>query len=208
MTANQATKPKKPIDWEGMQPAWQAGIVPVLHLSEQYGVSRAAIHKHWDKLGIERSLGGQITAKANAIVARQEVAAKRLQEQVTAATDPVTEAETVATNAEIQANIILTERKDVQRLRALFNTIVTEMEATVLGEPGAPVAPPVLPIGMRLDQLRKASETFKTIVGMERLVNNIAEDTPIDPSKRVAESIDNGFEGLRQAFHKRIGGAK
>lgn len=196
MTATKSATPNPRTDWERMQPLWQAGVVSVSQLAKDFNVSRAGILKHWDKLRIGRDLSGKIAAQANAIVARQEVAAKRLQEQVAAATDPVTEAETVATNAEIQANIILAERKGVQRLRVLFNTIVVEMET--------PAAPP-LPIATRLDQLRKASETFKTIVGMERLVNNIVEDTPVDPAARMAEAVENGIEGLKAAFAQKLG---
>jgi hypothetical protein len=44
------------IDWEEMEPDWRAGIISKKQLSKQYGVSRAAIDKHWAKLGIERDL--------------------------------------------------------------------------------------------------------------------------------------------------------
>lgn len=39
---------RKSVDWEAMEPHWKAGIVSVLQLSKEYGVSRAAIIKGFD----------------------------------------------------------------------------------------------------------------------------------------------------------------
>jgi len=55
---------RKIVDWEAMRPDWMAGVKSVLQLSEEYGVSRAAILKHWGKEGLERDLAGNIKAKA------------------------------------------------------------------------------------------------------------------------------------------------
>lgn len=59
-----AAKPKD-IDWDGMESDWRAGIVSLSVLSREYEVSRAAIEKHWDKLGVPRDLNAKIKAKAD-----------------------------------------------------------------------------------------------------------------------------------------------
>ena len=74
---------KTACDWEAMEPLWRAGAVSVSKLSADFGVSRAAILKHWGKRGIERDLSGKIRAEADAIVARAEVKQARLQALVT-----------------------------------------------------------------------------------------------------------------------------
>lgn len=191
-------KSKPRVDWKGMQPAWQAGIVPVAQLAREYKVSRAGIQKHWENLGIERDLSGKIAAQANAIVARQEVAAKRLQEKV-ASTNPVTEAETVTTNAEMQASVILAQRKDVARAVRMVVELFDELDAPEKGK--------TLTLPVRIESTRKLVETLKTAVGLQRQVLNIVDDTPVDPAKRMAEAVENGIAGLRAAFDKKLGRA-
>lgn len=195
---------KSACDWEAMEPLWRAGALSVSKLSADFGVSRAAILKHWAKRGIERDLSGKIRAEADAIVARAEVKQARLQAQVTAM-DPVTVAETVTTNAEIQAAAILGERRDVRRYRELANRLLDELEAATTGEMAKEQQRPTL--ASRIDNAKKLAETFKILFGLERQVLNIVDDTPVDPSARVAEAVENGMEGLRAAFEKKLGRA-
>lgn len=195
---------KAACDWEAMEPLWRAGVVSVSKLSADFGVSRAGILKHWAKRRIERDLSGKIRAEADAIVARAEVKQARLQAQVTAM-DPVTVAETVTTNAEIQAAAILGERSDVRRYRALANRLLDELEQATVGEVAKGQQRPTL--ASRIDNAKKLAETFKILFGLERQVLNIVDDTPVDPSARVAEAVENGMEGLRAAFDKKLGRA-
>jgi len=58
---------KRVIDWDDMYPHWCAGIITLSNLSRQYGVSRPAIEKHWDKLGVPRDLTAKIKAKADSM---------------------------------------------------------------------------------------------------------------------------------------------
>lgn len=62
---------RQAIDWEAMEADWRAGFKSVLQLSKEYGVSRAAILKHWDKEGVERDLSAKINAKSDALVLTQ-----------------------------------------------------------------------------------------------------------------------------------------
>lgn len=197
-------KPKKTCDWEAMEPLWRAGIASVSKLSADFGVSRAAILKHWGKRNVTRDLSGKIRAEADAIVARAEVKQARLQAQVTER-DPVTDAETVTTNAEIQAAAILGERSDVRRYRTLANRLLDELETVTTGEMPKGQQRPAL--GSRIDNAKKLAETFKILFALERQVLNIVDDTPVDPSARVAEAVENGMEGLRAAFDKKLGRA-
>ena len=59
-----------------MEPEWRAGLVSVLQLSRDYGVSRAGIIKHWDKEGVERDLLAKIQARAEALVTHDAVTPK------------------------------------------------------------------------------------------------------------------------------------
>lgn len=98
---------KKTVDWDAIEPQWRAGIQTKLQISQEFGVSRAALDKHFAKMGVERDLTKRIQAKADALVT---------QAAVTREVTPVTKAaekELVEANAEILANADLLNRKDV-----------------------------------------------------------------------------------------------
>lgn len=198
------TKPKKPeIDWDSMEPEWRAGIKTKKQLAEEYGVSRAAIDKHWAKLEVTRDLGAKIRLEAEALVTREAVT-----REVTLA-DRVTEKEIVKANAEMQAGTILAHRKDIQRYRALCQSLLSQLEAET-GEPelfsqiGELLAAPdekgtdklneayvkAISLPSRIDGVKKLAETLKTLIGLERQAFGIddrggAED-PSTPDPKAA----------------------
>ena len=105
----------KTVDWDAMEPDWRAGIKSKKQLAEEFGVSRAAIDKHWAKLGIERDLSAKIRQEAEALVTRDAVA-----REVTHG-DRVTEREIVEANAAVQASLIREHRTDVMRYLSLIH---------------------------------------------------------------------------------------
>ena len=107
-----------------MEAEWRAGIKPVQQLSKEYGVSRAAIIKHWGKLEIERDLSAKIQAKADALVTQAQVT-----REVTAESR-VTETEIVLENAAQAAAIRLGHRADIKRMRVIIAAQTEELEAS------------------------------------------------------------------------------
>ena len=139
--------------------------------------------------------------------AEQKVAARQAQEaHVEAGTE-----EAVEVQAVLMANTILRQRRDVTRLLDVGHQLLDEVErANAAAQPGAKRRksdPAPLPLGDRADAWRKVSDTMGRAIGLERTVLGITPDTPIDPGKRVAEAIDNGMQGLREAFDRRLGRA-
>jgi hypothetical protein len=124
------SEPKRLIDWDAIEKDWRAGIKTKLQLSEEFGVSRAAMDKHFKKAGIDRDLSKRIQDKAEALVA-QEVA-KQVTQQVTPATI-LAEKQIVEANAEVVAKIDLINRKDV--LLAIDVSRNQLQEVADLGEP-------------------------------------------------------------------------
>ena len=107
-----------------MEAEWRAGIKPVQQLSKEYGVSRAAIIKHWDKLEIERDLSAKIQAKADALVTQAQVTREVTTES------RVTETEIVLENAAQAAAIRLSHRADIKRMRVIIAAQMEELEAS------------------------------------------------------------------------------
>ena len=180
---------RKTVDWEAMRPDWIAGIKSVLQLSEEYGVSRAAILKHWDKEQLGRDLSGNIKAKADALVTQAEVT-----EQVTVE-GRVTDEEVINANALHSATIQINERKDVSKARGVAMSLLAELESQVtnkelyenLGElmrtadeKGMDklneIYHKVISFGGRTDSMKKLGETLKTLIDLERRVYKIDDD--------------------------------
>lgn len=116
---------RKPVDWEAMAPAWRAGIVSVLQLSKEFGVSRAAIIKHWRNEGVERDLSEKISARADTLVTQAVVTPKVTPEQ------RVTEQSIIEVNAKMLADHILNQRDDVKRARAIVQKLWAAVESEI-----------------------------------------------------------------------------
>lgn len=189
---------RKTVDWEAMRPDWVAGIKSVLQLSEEYGVSRAAIIKHWGKQGVERDLAGKIKAKADALVTQSLVT-----DQVTL-DGRVTEKEIIDANAVSSATIQINERKDVSKARGIAMSLFAELESQVankelyerLGElleakddkgfdKLNEIYRKVISFGGRTDNMKKLGDTLKTLIDLERRVYKIDENPEGDENKRV-----------------------
>jgi hypothetical protein len=189
---------RKEVDWDGMEPEWRAGIISKLQLSEKYCVSRAAIDKHWDKLGVERDLTAKIRQAADALVTSDAVAVAG--DQVTARPE-VDEGAVVRANAELQANVIRGQRKDVMRYRTLCQTLVAELESesndpNVFHELGELLKSgdastdklneayrKAISLPQRIDGIKKLAETLKTLIGLERQAFGIADNAEGETKK-------------------------
>ena len=115
------------VDWERIEPEWRAGIKSKKQLAAEFNVSRAAMDKHFAKLGVERDLTGKIQAQADALVARAAVTPMVTPEQKAA-----TEKDIIDANAGTQAAIRLSHRSDIQRARGLTMRLLGELEAQTI----------------------------------------------------------------------------
>lgn len=121
---------RKIVDWDAIEPVWRAGIKTKLQISEEFGVSRAALDKHFAKEGIERDLTKRIQDKADALVT--QAVAKQVTKEVTPETK-LAEKRIVEANAEVVAQVDLINRKDV--LLAIDVSRSQLQEVADLGEP-------------------------------------------------------------------------
>lgn len=64
--------PRSAVDWDAIEPDWRAGIKTKKQMAEEYGVSRAAMDKHFNKVGVERDLTARIQAKAGLVRIEQD----------------------------------------------------------------------------------------------------------------------------------------
>jgi hypothetical protein len=201
------------IPWSAIEKDWRAGIKTKLQISKEHKVSRAAMDKHFDKLGIQRDLKAQIRAEANTIVTRKVTAQTAGQEE-----------EIVTLNAQMQADIILAHRTDIQRYRGLCSQLLSEIQVTSdnqdlfnqLGElldksdwddngrwkqdKQNEIYHRVISMSSRITGLKQLAETLKVLIGLERQAFGIADDgdgnNKVDPLQALLEAIDGTSTGL------------
>jgi hypothetical protein len=122
MTNVKDTSPRQ-IDWDLIEADWRAGIKSQAQMAEQYGVSRAAMVKRFDKLGITRNLAPKIRDEAKTKVSKSIISAVPREQ------DAASEKEVVEANANLQSQIALAHRRDIQRARKLSMSLLDELES-------------------------------------------------------------------------------
>lgn len=187
----------KPIaDWPAITVDWRAGIKTKLEMSQEYGVSRQAIEKHFAKRGIERDLKAKINAKADAIVAKAAV-------KVTTERPVASEEEIIEANAQVVADVHGRQRGLIARLRNVVAGMLAEVDAEVAnpelfekmgellaeesGEKLNELYRKVMSLPSRVDSVKKLSETLKILIALEREAYNIQPGA--DPAKQLGEKI-------------------
>lgn len=186
------TEAKKAPDWERIEKDYRAGILSVREIAGYAGVSHTAIQKRAKTHGWERDLKAKIHAKAEALVARREVANKVASRSVE------TEREIVDGNAEQVADIRMAHRGDIARGRRMVNKLLDELE-TLTDEQGTikeliakfkdgdhedgdamadalALAKKVSALPNRTKTMKELAETLKTLVGLERQAYDIVAD--------------------------------
>ena len=189
-------------DWERIEADYRAGLLSVREIASSQGISHTAIQKRAKMEGWERDLAAKIKAKAEALVAKREVAKSVAME--TAATERVI----VEANAEVIAGVRMSHRQDIARARKLAMTLLEELEVETgnvdlfeeLGEilrseddkgqdKRNDVYRKVISSAGRIDGMKKLAETLKVLISLEREAYGLAETErpPSDNSQLLKE---------------------
>ena len=191
------------VDWDAIEPQWRAGIKTKLQMSEEFGVSRAAMDKHFAKLGIDRDLTEKIRAKAEALVTQAQVTREVTAESV------ATERDIVDANAMMQADAVLGQRKDISRSRGVVKKLFAELETQLdcaedFAKLGELMASPddngadklnelyrkVMSLPSRVDSAKKLADALRVLIELERKVLRIKDDTGLeDAAKKFGDGV-------------------
>lgn len=191
------------VDWDAIEPQWRAGIKTKLQISEEFGVSRAAMDKHFAKLGIDRDLTEKIRAKAEALVTQAQVTREVTAESV------ATERDIVDANATMQADAVLGQRKDISRSRGVVKKLFAELETQLdcaedFAKLGDLMASPddngtdklnelyrkVMSLPSRVDSAKKLADALRVLIELERKVLRIKDDTGLeDAAKKFGDGV-------------------
>lgn len=183
----------KPIDWERIEADYRAGIFSVREIAAANGVSHTAIQKRAKAQEWERDLNAKIKQKAEALVAKREVANR------VASEGAATERDIINIRAETLVAVRLSHRSDIRTGRELVRGMLDELRAqsvdpALLEELGEMMRAPdergvdklndayrkVIGFGGRVDNVKKLSEALKNLIALEREAYGLAEAQKIE----------------------------
>ena len=177
----------KAVDWERIELDYRAGAMSLREIAANHpGTNHVAIARRAKTEGWTRDLSERIKAKAEDLVTRAAVTA-----DVTA-NRAVTEKQVVEANAQDQASVRLSQRKDIQRKRAIVASLMDELETQVGPDNAALLAD----LG---DMLRSPDENGQDKLNdLYRKIISLPERART--AKTLAETLRIAVDMERQAF--------
>ena len=181
---------KKPVDWDAVAIDIRAGILTDREIGAKHGRSHGAIQQYAKKHGIERDLTTRIQHKTKAKLAKAQLAKETSQERA-----KLTEEQTIEIAAEAAATIVIKQQGRIGRHLRLSESLLSELESqtidrTLYEQLGELMAAPdengihrlnelyrkIISTPSRIDSHKKAVETEKTLVALERQAFNLDKD--------------------------------
>jgi len=109
-------------DWERIELDYRAGIKTLRQIAAEHGISHGAINKRAKRDGWERDLSAKIHAKADALVSKAAVSTPVSMET------KVAERQVIEANAQGIAEVLLGQRRDIQRAKTIAMRLLDELE--------------------------------------------------------------------------------
>lgn len=207
-------------DWERIEDDYRAGVLSLREIAAANGITHGAINKRAKRDGWSRDLAAKIQAKADELVSKQAVSA------AVSAARVVTDRQVIEANAERIAQVRGEHRVDIAKARGLAGKMLDELGAQSAGADdfaalGEMMRSPdergidklndiyqkVISLPGRVDSLKKAVETLKISVGMEReayglaaadgappLSDPTAGMSPNEAARRIAFALHKGLQ--------------
>lgn len=194
-------------DWEAIESAYRAGVLSVRELAGKYGISHQAISKRAKKDGWERDLKAKVQAKADALVAKREVARQVATEST------ISERQLIEETAEVIATVRMEHRGDIRRARELTNMLFDELagecgDVAALEQLGElmrreddkgmdklnDLYHKIISLPSRVKSMKDLSDSLKTLIGLEReaySIENKAETKEVTHNVMLVPTSDN-----------------
>lgn len=208
-------------DWEAIESAYRAGVLSVRELAGKYGISHQAISKRAKKDGWERDLKAKVQAKADALVAKREVARQVATEST------ISERQLIEATAEVIATVRMEHRGDIRLARELTNTLFDELagecgDVAALEQLGElmrreddkgmdklnDLYHKIISLPSRVKSMKDLSDSLKTLIGLEReaySIENKAETKEVTHNVMLVPTSDS-VDDWEAAAQKQQGG--
>lgn len=187
-------QPKKAPDWIVIEADYRAGIKPLRVIGDEHGISHAAINKRAKREEWTRDLGARIQAKADALVSKAAVTAE------VSKAKKATEQAIVEAAANIQYQVRMEHRTDIKRSRALFQTLLGDLE-TVGDARGQELIDALIQSIERAEEDESEDAARRRQTRNRKLLTDIQGlPTRIDSAKRLTEMLERLVRLEREAF--------
>lgn len=183
---------ERPItDWEAVERDYRAGVATLRQIAETHGTTHTTVATRAKKGGWDRDLSAKIAAKADAILSKSHLSSDL--------SKPATEREIVESNAQVVASALIGQQKSIRRHRTLSEKLLAELEAQcddpeIFAQLGELMQSPdergtdklnelyrrVIALPSRIDVAKKAAETLRILVSLEREAYGMDKDRPAD----------------------------
>lgn len=207
---------KPPVDWEKAEIDYRAGLLTDREMGDKYGRSHGAIKQHMDKRGIERNLTARIRERTETKLSKAQLSKETIQNGL-----KLTQDQTIEFAAEVQTTIIIKQQGRIGRHLALSQALLAELESQTINRElyerlGEMMDSPdkngidklnelyrkVITTSQRIDSHKKAVETEKNLIAMERQAYNMG-DAPVSVEPvMLVERVDEHLVALRIGFSK------
>lgn len=194
---------KKTRDWERIEAQYRANTLSLREIASEHGITEGAIRKKAKAEGWERDLSAKVKAKADALVRKEQVRSE-VRNGVSE-----TEKQVVEVEAQVQARIRLSHRKDIERNRNLLRKLVDELEhqtdnMDLLRQLGEVMYAPddkgkdrlneiyhtIISLPERTKTMKALGETLKVLIGLEREAFGItAQEQAADPLSQLFQQV-------------------
>ena len=208
---------KPPVDWEQVAIDYRAGILTDRQIGDKHGRSYGAIQQYAKKHGIERNLTKRVAERTATKLAKAELVKETSQKGL-----KLTQEQAIEFASEVQATIVIKQQGRIGRNLKVAAALIDELEsqtidrelydklAEMMRAPDAngmdklnDLYRKVISTPSRIDSHKKAVETEKMLIAMERQAFNIG-DVPPAPELTVLEQTDEGIFIVKTAFEKRL----
>ena len=183
----------KEIDWESLSLDYRAGVMSLREIATKYGITHGAVNKRAKRDGWVRDLAPLVQARAKELVSKATVSSEVSN---AVSSEPTVEEEAkVLSEAQVVAEVVLSERKDIKKSRELGVKLFNELEVATdnrdlfdqLGElMHAPdekgkdklneIYMKVISLPGRVSAYKQLTDAIKTMVGLERQSYGLADN--------------------------------
>lgn len=203
---------KKPaVDWDQVEIDIRAGILTDRQIGDKHGRSHGAIQQYAKKHNIERNLGERIRQRTQTKLAKAVLAKETSQP-----TDKVSERQTVEFAAEVQTTIVLKQQGRIGRHLALSQSLLAELESQTIdrvlyeqlgelmespdknGDKLNDLYRKVISTSQRIDSHKKAVETEKALIALERQAFGIGDAIEPVQEATVGVSVALDFDAVQK----------
>lgn len=202
---------EKVIDWSAIERDYRAGVKSLRSIAAENNVTDGAIRKRAKRDGWERDLSQRIKARADELVRRATV------RTVVRTENAVSERVLVEVNAQVQTDIMLAHRTDIQRSRKLAMTLMRELElqtdhlplleqfAEIMFQPDEKgqdkrneLYRKLISLSSRASTMKTMADSLKTLIGLERQAFGL---------DNLQEQENTGIESVIQRVMDKHGGS-